>query len=271
MTAAANDMELPAPWTGLRKEVTAENHVLSKAIFERIRIVFAENYAGKKTTPGDLTREFWREEFLLVVDERGEASEISDSDLQNYRNTVANAPDFARWFNEACLPEGGHTLLAARWLCHLIGLRHRTVEIFLDPPHLDGHTLVQVRGLEKFEAPGAFDIPCAGHVSGIDTVEESLCKELVEELNLSFADLRAIKLIKQYNSYTDGRVGESVNHEYRFLYRAFLKSTAVKRIRFTDGEVAGLAIFSVADLQALIDRFPERIASGLSNAMTYYI
>ncbi len=271
MATIMNDFDLPAPWSGLRRVVIAENRVLSRAIFERVRQIFVEFYEERKLDPGELTIEYTRAEFLLVVDDQGEATGMDPTVLQMYRDTTTTHPDFSRWFSETSTTERGHILLAARWLCHLVGLRHRTVEIFIDPPHLEGHTLAQIRGLDKYEAPGAFDIPCAGHVSGIDTAEESLRKELAEELNLSFDDFDVFHLIARYNSYTDGRVKESVNPEYRFLYRASLKSTAAERIRFTDGEVAGLAVFSVAELRGLIERFPERIASGLSDAMGFYI
>lgn len=269
MTSAPG-VGLPAAWLELREAVFAEERVLSQAIFEQVRQVFIEQYAGENRTAEVLTREYGREEFLLVVDDQGMTSRTSDSSLQAYRDTLTRHPVFGKWFQEVHVLETGQALLAARWLCHLIGLRHRTVEIFIDPPHLEGHTLVQVRGMDKYEAPGAFDIPCAGHVSEIDCAEGSLRKELEEELNLSIDDLSAIHLVACYNSYTGSPQGECLNNEYRFLYRARLKDNAVKYIRFTDGEVAGLAVFSVPELRALVERFPDRIASGLGDAMVYY-
>ncbi len=263
-------MRLPAPWLALREAVLAEERVLSRTVFEQIRQIFIGQYAGRKRTAEVLTREYGREEFLLVVDDQGMASGTSDSSSQVYHDTVAKNPVFGKWFQEANVPETGQVLLAARWLCHLIGLRHRTVEIFIDPPHLEGHTLVQVRGMDKYEAPGAFDIPCAGHVSQADSAAGALRKELAEELNLSIDDLTAMCLVARYNSYTGSLQGECLNNEYRFLYRARLKDNAAKYIRFTDGEVAGLAVFSVLELRALVERFPERIASGLGDAMIYY-
>ena len=63
----------------------------------------------------------------------------------------------------------------------MAGLRHQTVEVFLDPPNLDGHTYVQIRSLDKVEAPGALDIPCAGHISETSDAFLSMAKELEEE------------------------------------------------------------------------------------------
>ncbi len=283
---------LPLPWQELRKAVEVDSRVLSEDAFGRARQIFIHHYTTSGLTPENLTEEYTREEFLLVVDKQGEPSGTAASVLESYEKTSAIYPQFKKWFQEAILPDGllptrplpgglwagrARVLLASRWLCHLIGLRHGTVEIFIDPPHLEGHTLIQVRGLDKFEAPGAFDIPCAGHISGVDTAEATLRKELAEELNLTMEDLCDLRLLQRYNSYTGVGTGtgtvvkQSVNNEYRILYRARLKSTAAENIRFTDGEVVGLAVFSVPGLKAMVDRYPERIASGLGDAIGFYM
>jgi isopentenyldiphosphate isomerase len=271
--------EIPGVWLNLRKQAEMDGFLLSEAVFEQAREIFLDKYLDGNTSPVSITREYLHDEFLLVVDEEGNASGTSEKILNSFRVNAAEYPQFGKWFVEVVSPlaspakNGGdqrRVLLAARWLCHLIGLRHGTVEIFLDPPHLDDHTLVQVRGLEKFEAPGAFDIPCAGHISGTDSVEGSLAKELAEELALTLDDLHDLRLLKQYNSYTGGGVKSTANHEHRVLYRARLKSSAAERIRFQDGEVAGLAVFSLPELREMISIYPDRIASGLSDAIDFY-
>lgn len=263
-------INLPGPWLDLREAAISEQSVLSETIFEKARQVFVRFYAANDRALASLTPEYRHEEFLMVVDGQGSASGASPGMLAAHREMIAAQPAFGEWFQEAILPEGGQVLLAARWLCHLIGLRHRTVEIFIDPPHLDGHTLVQVRGMDKYEAPGAFDIPCAGHIGGVDLAEEALKKELAEELGLSPDDLSETRWVACYNSRPEEHEGKSLNSEYRFLYRACLKEKSAKRIRFADGEVAGLAVFSVAELRTMVERFPERVASGLSGAVGFY-
>ena len=52
------------------------------------------------------------------------------------------------------------------------------------------------------------------------------------------------------------------NNEYRVLYQAALKPEAAAKIRFADGEVAGLAVFAVPELRMLVQRSPERVARG---------
>jgi isopentenyldiphosphate isomerase len=124
--------------------------------------------------------------------------------------------------------------------------------------------------MDKVEAPAAFDIPCAGHISGVEDADAALRKELAEELGLSFDDLYGIRLITRYNSIHDAGESGLVNNEHRILYRAKVSSKAAARIRFADGEVAGLGIMNVAELRLLVRRYPERVASGLSDAMKYY-
>ncbi|HEX9017652.1 MAG TPA: NUDIX domain-containing protein [Anaerolineaceae bacterium] len=270
--------DLPGPWQALRVDVEMSNRVLARPVFERARQIFLDHYAGA-ATPASLTREYdAREEFLLVLDEQGLPFLTKREMLDLYHKTVAAHPQFDHWFREELL-EGGEfsgtpVLLAARWLCHLVGLRHGTVEIFIDPPDRPGYTLVQVRGMSKFEAPGAFDIPCAGHIDGVDSAEASLAKELSEELNLGPGDLEDLRLVARYNSFSaqaeSSPASPSVNNEHRVLYRAQLKPEAASRIQFTDGEVAGLIIFAVGELRALVQKYPQRVASGLSDAIGFY-
>lgn len=265
--------ELPGIWSDLVEEVEGANRKLTRGVFDKAREVFLAYYASGAETPQGLIREYTQDEFLFVVDQDGKGSLPARGMLDDYHKTVRSHPAFARWFREEVLLEGEwagtRVLLTARWLCHLVGLRHKTVEIFIDPPDLPGHTLVQVRGMEKFHSPGAFDIPCAGHVDGIDGDEESLRKELVQEINLTLDDMEGLRLLERYNSFGEDVPGRA-NYEHRVLYRARLKPGAMGKIRFADGEVAGMSVFSVAELRELVRMYPERVAAGLSDAIGYY-
>jgi 8-oxo-dGTP pyrophosphatase MutT (NUDIX family) len=252
----------------VRREAAADEHTLGQAAFARLQAVFAAQREGGPLAPAQLTREWGREEFLLLVDDQGQPFRPPAALTTALKELSAANPEAASWLRIAT--QGGPGILAARWLCHLAGLRHSTVEIFIDPPHLEGHTLVQVRGMDKFESPGAFDIPCAGHVDGLDSHTESLVKELGEELNLSLHDLDDLRLLAHYNSDAPMQDCGSLNYEHRVLYRARLKPEAAGRIRFNDGEVAALAVFSLPELHALSKRYPERVASGLGDALGFY-
>ena len=272
-------MSLPGPdclaqWQSLRALTKAAGWTLNEAALAQAERLFLSQYAGT-ATPVGITKEYEWDEFLLPLDGQGAAARLSEVAMGRARRLLAEHPAFTRWFRADRLADGTPVLLAARWLCHLAGWRHATVEIFIDPPDLPGHTLVQVRGMDKFEAPGAFDMPCAGHVTATDAVEASLGKELAEELGLGLDDFENLSEVIRYESCTNIEKDVTnaiwpVNIEYRILFYARIKRDAIQHIRFTDGEVAGLAVISVEELRALIRRFPERVASGLQGAMPFY-
>lgn len=265
---------LPSHWRTLRLQVAQTGFVLSPAIFKRIQKLFLQEYAvddGSRLLA--LTREYNHPEYLLVVDAAGQPVLPDAGMLKAFADSAREAPLFQRWFRLEAIAEGPHqgkpVLLAARWLCHLSGLRHVTVEMFLDPPAWPGVTLVQVRGVNKMESPAGFDLPCAGHVDGQDGIAASMWKELEEELGLCAEDLEEMHEVCRFDAPADSGP-EPRNHEYRVLYQARLKAASVNRIRLREGEVAGLAVISLPELRVLIERFPERVASGLVEAMPFY-
>jgi isopentenyldiphosphate isomerase len=213
--------------------------------------------------------EYGRDEFFLPVDGCGEPVYPDAGTLAEARELLARYPEAAHWWR---LADGSPSaLLVARWLCHLTGIRHRTVQLFIDHPTLPGLTLVQVRSLDKIEAPGTFDMPVAGHVTGTESVEAALAHELAEELGLALEDLQDLHSIGAYEGISppiEGRVWR--NREWRVVYRSRLKPDALARIRFADGEVAAIALFTVEELRALVRAYPERVASGLTGSLHLY-
>ncbi len=223
---------------------------------------------------GELRRvspHYARPEFLLPVDISGAPLAVPEAVLRDLRVTTEAQPDFAFWLREA---EG--YVLVARWLCMLSGLRHRTVELFLDHPHAPRYTLVQVRSPSKLEYGGCFDLPCAGHVVGLASVEEGLFQELAEELGLRADDLDGLRRLGAYE-HAEGRAGltpppaDVLDVEFRSVFRARLQPGALERIRFADGEVAAIAVFAVDALQVITRDQPEQIASGLGASLAMYL
>jgi isopentenyldiphosphate isomerase len=189
--------------------------------------------------------------------------------LADYRQAVDREPGFSLWLQERTAGEGP-LLLVARWLCHLAGLRHRTVQLFLDHPATEGYTLLQVRGFDKAEAPGCFDVPCAGHVAGLETVEEALSHELREELGLERGDVPSPQALGCYE-YRDLAEGSPLwNVEFRAVYRGRLAAGALAKMRFVDREVAAVALFAASEVGRLIEAAPERVASGLAGSWGMY-
>lgn len=227
-------------------------------------------FAEAQAKPGvwqairDSSQEYGRDEFLLNVD-RGGAPVVAHRDiLDDYRRTIATQPDFARWFQEAALPDGRPTLLISRWLCHAVGFRHRSVELFLDHPVLPDHTLLQVRGFDKAEAPGLLDLPAAGHVSGTDAVELTLERELHEELGLQIEGVDNLQKLGEY-PYADAH-----NAEYRTVYRGQLRREDLLRLSGDDDEVAAIVSISVEMVKQTLATQPERFASGLRASFKLY-
>jgi isopentenyldiphosphate isomerase len=216
--------------------------------------------------------EYERLEFLLCVDHQGNAVTTPEKILKDFHETVARYPSFGSWFREAKLAECDEpVLLVARWLCHLVGFRHVTVHAFIDHPTLTDHTLVQVRGVDKAESPGCFDLPMAGHVVGLELVEKTLFTELAEELRLERDALCGLTRLGSYEYRQPPGQPSFRNAEYRVVFWSRLITDAWLKVSAADDEVAAIAAFSLAELEGMLARFPERIASGLKASFPLYL
>lgn len=265
--------------------------ILNAQVYEAAKGLFLACQGPGESKPGPLLGElrrlapqYGKPEYLLPVDGSGAPLAATEGVLRDFRLIVAAHPEFALWMQEASPPGSGKTggvslrvtgtipLLVARWLCALSGLRHRTVELFIDHPQASGYTLIQVRSLAKLDYPGCFDLPCAGHVVGLASVEEGLVQELGEELGLREADLAGLRRLGTYeHAESRGAQRAMLDVEHRTVFRARLQPGALERIRFADGEVAAIAVFADDDLQDLMREAPERIASGLSASLALYL
>jgi 8-oxo-dGTP pyrophosphatase MutT (NUDIX family) len=246
--------------------VRASDHVIDATTYAMITRLF-EEYSKRTELAGEIEgsiKEYGQSEFLLCVDQDGEAVVVSEKVLQDFQQTVGLEPDYGLWFQETVLPNGQSTLLMARWLCHTVSIRHQSVHLFLDHPVLSGHLLLQVRGFDKAEAPGRFDLPVAGHVSALDAVESTLGLELEEEVGLELDEVDNLQELGSYN-YADKH-----NAEYRTVYRGRLKQSDFLRLAGDKEEVAGLAMFSIDMVKQLLTAQPEHCASGLQASFPLY-
>ena len=66
-------------------------------------------------------------------------------------------------------------LLAPRWLCHLLGLRHKCSHVIVSwkSPSLGKVFILQVRNWTKPNSPGHIDISVGGHVKVEDSAEDT--------------------------------------------------------------------------------------------------
>ncbi len=275
---------MPGPWRDLRGEVEMANRVLDRRVYLRAERLFLDHYAQGDLTPAGLSDEFAAEEFLMVVDEHGQPSKPDREIVDRYQKTVAKYPLLQSWFREVVIEDGQwagvRTLTAARWLCHLVGLRHAVAEIFLDPPDQPGHTYVrELLPAEEFPAaigiPPAvqlpdedrwFELPCAVHVTNIDTPEAALESELQKSSGLGRADLIDMRLLARYNDYDSDAAGSGSrllrSNEHRLLYRARLKAPAA------DG--SGLMLVALEELRALLRETPDRLGPRMRHAVALY-
>ncbi len=255
----------PESVSELRQIVHDADGELTAAAYRAAEQVFADMKRDPEVQEA-LGKEFGQEEALLCVDRTGLPVPVGDAELVDFGRTIAASPDFGLWFRRSTLPNGRSTLLIARWLCHIAGLRHRTVLLFLDHPTLSDHTVVQLRGLGKAEAPGLIDLPAAGHVVGLETIDEALRKETGEELGLT---LDSIECLTCLGSYEHADTGAN-NAEYRTVYRGRLRREAWLRLGAGDEELLAIAFLPMNKLQALVAAHPERVASGLSASLPLY-
>lgn len=263
--------DLPALIRDLSAAVGAAGGVLDGAVYAQARRLFAatENDAGLAAALTAAAPEYPRAEYLACPDAGGRVAATASEVVEDFRETERRAAGFGRWFRPATTAEGEPVLLVARWLCHLAGLRHPTVQLFLDLPDWPGATLVQVRGLGRPVAPGNFDLPVAGHVAGLTPPAAALAEEMAQELGLAGDQVTALASLGQYEHHAE--TGGLDDREYRFVFCGRLVPGALSGLRFVDGEVAAVAVFAVAELQMLLARFPERVASGLAASLPLYL
>jgi len=257
-------------WAG----VESTDYQLSNATFHQVLELFRSVWLdpSHQAALRRLSPEYGQSEFLLNIDPKGAPVLVDRDMIREYRETNRCLADFGRWFQESIHPEIGQpTLLIARWLCHLAGFRHQVVQMFIDHPTLEDHTLVQVRGLNKVEYPGCFDMPVAGHVVAWDSAGDALTKELLGELGWRTDDLDNLYRLGRYGSNPPSNPSGLRSVEYRLVFISRFKPDSLLRARFVDREVAGLAVFRVSELLALNERFPDRLGAGLRDSLPLYL
>jgi isopentenyldiphosphate isomerase len=254
------------PFSHTVEVVEAADHRLTQTTYSAISRLYAQIQQTPDPTQAvrAWSQEYGLDEFLLCVDRKGDPTPVAETTITSYRRTLALHPGYSRWFREDNGPDGEPTLLAARWLCHAVGFRHQCVELFLDHPVHCDHMILQVRGFGKAEAPGHFDLPAAGHVSGLDGIKKTLRKELREELHLALNTVDELRAVGSYD-YVD-----PYNTEYRTIYRGRLTRDSLLTLNAYDDEVAAIVIISINEVEALLRVQPERVASGLSASFSLY-
>jgi isopentenyldiphosphate isomerase len=143
--------------------------------------------------------------------------------------------------------------LAPRWLCHLLGLRHRCAHVVLrwQSPSLGTTYILQVRGWDKDYLPGYLDSAVGGHIVGHASPEEAAYGEMREELGISRDDLTDQRLLPvgEYATLDDHR-DDFYDVEWHVVYLGEVRD--LDGIRFADGEVVGLYLCPASEVENLV-------------------
>jgi 8-oxo-dGTP pyrophosphatase MutT (NUDIX family) len=143
--------------------------------------------------------------------------------------------------------------LAPRWLCHLLGLRHRCAHVVLrwQSPSLGKTYILQVRGWDKDYLPGYLDTAIGGHIVGHASPEETAYQEMQEELGIARDDLvgQRILPVGEYTTLDDHRA-DFYDVEWHVVYLGEVYD--LDGIRFADGEVVGMYLCPASEVENLV-------------------
>ncbi len=169
----------------------------------------------------------------------------------------------------------GKTLdtFAPRWICHVLALRHRCAHVLLIwRSQAMGNTLVlQIRSWDKDDSPGRLDISVGGHMTATDKeAEDAALAEMLQETNLTIDDIekRTLHPVGGYSFDEDPRPVENFyNSEWRDVYVGYVKHDRLERIKFPDGEVAGVMLVPLKDARQLLQQQILPMASALTQSL----
>jgi isopentenyldiphosphate isomerase len=167
-------------------------------------------------------------------------------------------------------------VVAPRWLCHLMGLCHRTVHLVLRTPQ--EWLVLQMRS-PRVDWPGLLDLSVTGHVRAGLTWEQAIQAEAAEELGLDLATAAGMLAPASLAAVGDPYLrceADSVNPPVHIchvtqIFAATLTPLGLAGLRFADGEVAGLYLCSLVEAIRLMTDEPERVAPGLAQSLPWYV
>lgn len=165
---------------------------------------------------------------------------------------------------------------APRWLCHLLGLCHRTVHLALLTPQ--GWLVLQVRS-RRVDWPGLIDLSVTGHVRAGLSWEEAMSCEAAEELGVDLDP--AAGMVELPGAVAVGqpyhrREADSHNPPVHIchvtqVFMATLTPAGLARMAFADGEVVGLVLCPPAEVERMVAEEPQRLAPGLVQSLPHYL
>ena len=218
----------------------------------------------------------------LAVDmaRAGAGSALSAAQIQElaeaWRSVAQPTPKEEEAFDLVDPSGDGSGVTAPRWLCHLLGLCHRTVHLVLRTPQ--DLLVLQVRS-RRVDWPGMLDLAVTGHVRAGLSWEEAIRAEAGEELGLDLTEdagmLVSSSLLPVGAPYIRCET-DSINPPVHIchvtqVFAATLTPAGLAGLRFADGEVVGLYLCSLAEAIRLMTDEPHRVAPGLVQSLPRYV
>ena len=157
-------------------------------------------------------------------------------------------------------------LVAPRWLCHVLALRHISAHVLLK---WKDFWVFQVRNWNKSDSPGRLDISVGGHVKASQSIEKTVYAEMEEELGIQRAYLKGKEVLYcgSYKSYNERSDDNFYNAEWRDIFIGEISIECLENLRFKDKEVVGIYLCPEKEAENLLNQKVIPIASGLEGSM----
>ena len=258
----------------LRQAIQTDDQIIAPPSYAQIKAQFQRAHADPQRLQflAQVSPEYPTAEFLACIDPSGAPTPTPPEILADFAQTLTQYPAFGTWFRlEPASANNPSTLLSARWLCHLTGIRHGTAHLLVTiSGSIPAKLLVQVRSMAKSASPGCYDLPVAGHVDGLQTYPETLRKESREELDLDIDQLANLRVLGGYLETSDETERHFYNSEYHQVYTGSLTPAQVAQLTPLPSEVAAIAIFPPWELDSLREAYPGIFAPSIQQTLQRY-
>lgn len=111
--------------------------------------------------------------------------------------------------------------------------------------------LLQLRSRQKEKNGGLWDLSASGHIPSSETPEESLIREMEEEIGLNVAK-NELKLLGIYKRQELHNNGEFIENEYDYIY-ILEKDIDTSAIKLQEEEVEQIKFVSIESLSKLLE------------------
>jgi hypothetical protein len=187
---------------------------------------------------------------------------------QAERNRESQGPRGSKEILELVKSDGSPlNLVAPRWLCHLLGLRHACSHVILSwqSPAMGTVFILQVRSWNKSDSPGHVDVSVGGHIKLRCSATETAYVEMEQELGIARRDLDhgTLRHMGGYESFNERPEEAFYNAEWREVYVGGIAPETLTRIQFRDREVAGLYLCPETEARNLLDQRHLPLTSSL--------